>query len=109
MMKLFGYENDNVPDTEMPENIFVVDGYAFGERLLEGVLFEVSFADKTVTSVAVEARSADYFNGLNTKQWLAAAKKYAQGILSQGGDEVSVPERIKAQYPQMLAFYLTEA
>ena len=48
-------------------NIFLINGYSFGDRLLEDVMFEVEFKDKEVLRVKVDEDSKDYFKDLNTK------------------------------------------
>lgn len=48
----------------------LVDGYAYGDRLLEGVMFEVRRNDKGEYNTQVEQSAAEYFSQLNTKQWL---------------------------------------
>lgn len=83
---------------EITERIFLVDGYSFGDRLLEGVMFEVEFDNNgDITSVKVEDESADYFEQLNTEYWLGAAERYAEGILEEG-DEVEIPKRLEEKY-----------
>ena len=54
------------------------DGYHFGDRLLEGVIFDAVLDDKGNVSVSVQTESAAYFSDLNEKKWLAAALKYVQ-------------------------------
>lgn len=90
------YNDENI--IEIIESIFVIDGYDFGDRLLEGVLFEVEFKDNKVVSVKVEEDSKDYFDDLNKTKWLKEAKKYAQSILDDGGDEVDIPDYLKKKY-----------
>ena len=89
------YRESNI--IEITEKIFVIDGYCFGDRLLEGVLFEVEFKDDKVTNVKVEEASEDYFDDLNTVKWLKIAKDYAQSILDSG-DEVDIPDSLKKKY-----------
>jgi hypothetical protein len=55
----------------------LMDGYAFGDRLLEGVMFEVRVGKKGL-DVKVADDCEEYFSGLNTKKWLKAAKEHAQ-------------------------------
>jgi len=35
---------------------------------------------------------------LNKTKWLKEAKKYAQSILDDGGDEVDIPDYLKKKY-----------
>lgn len=101
-MKLYACKVEHKPyretnEIEITENIFVVDGYSFGDRLLDGVLFEVEFKDDKVTNVKVEEASEDYFDDLNTVKWLKIAKDYAQRVLDDG-DEVDIPDYLKKKY-----------
>ncbi len=55
-----------------------VDGYGFGDRLLEGVYFTGQWNDKAkrYKVIGVVDSSKDYFDGLNKKKWLKAAEDY---------------------------------
>ena len=102
-MHLYGFREDDVVNGEgtndilIPENIFLVNGYSVGGRVLEDVMFEITFKNKEVLYVEVEGNSSDYFEGLNTTRWLTAIRNHAQGILKYG-DEVDLPERIMEKY-----------
>lgn len=53
------------------------DGYGFGERILEGVMFIGTLSpDGKILSVKVRDIDADYFSDLNQKKWLKEAKTY---------------------------------
>lgn len=56
----------------------LMDGYPFGDRLLEGVMFEVRVDAKGKFSVKIDKDSAAYFSDLNQAKWLKAAKEYAK-------------------------------
>lgn len=61
----------------------LVDGYDIGDRLLEGVYFEVRIKNgKYVVNVRADAKK--YFDGLNTKKWLKDIKDYAKKELEDG-------------------------
>lgn len=48
-----------------------IEGYAFGDRLLEGVWFKVTIDDQQRFHVEVDPDSEPYFDGLNKKKkWL---------------------------------------
>ena len=101
-MKLYASKVEHKPyretnEIEITESVFVIDGYSFGDRLLEGVLFEVKFKDDKILSLKVEEDSKDYFDDLNKTKWLKEAKKYAQRILDDG-DEVDIPDSLKKKY-----------
>lgn len=102
---ILGFEKDDEVGAEIIENKFLVDGYSFGDRLLEGVMFEVEFNKSTgkIINVVVEKSHAAYFSSLNSKKWIEEAKRYANSILGDG-DEVDVPQFIKDKYPQFEAF-----
>ena len=54
----------------------ILDGYAVGDRLLEGVKFMVTILnDKVIANVHPE--DADYFKRLNQKKWLKEVRKFA--------------------------------
>jgi hypothetical protein len=55
----------------------LMDGYGFGDRLLEGVMFEVRVGKKGL-QVRVQDDCSDYFSGLNKKKWLKEAAEYAK-------------------------------
>lgn len=79
------------------------DGYAFGDRLLEGVIFigELDAKSRAVISISPDCKS--YFRDLNQKKWLTEAKKYLEGtdIVScfkckdDCGVEVIKPPKVK--------------
>jgi hypothetical protein len=53
-----------------------VDGYDFGDRMLEDVIFEITIV-KGKIKAQVTPDSADYFSDLNEKKWL---KTIEEGI-----------------------------
>lgn len=73
----------------------LMDGYSFGDRLLEGVMFEVRKDNKNF-QVQISQESEDYFNGLNKKKWLKEATSYASKndifTCPKCGDDVAFPE-----------------
>ena len=59
----------------------LLDGYAFGDRLLEGVKFRVSpGVTKNGLKVVIDPGSAAYFADLNQEKWLREARQYAKGM-----------------------------
>ena len=58
-------------------NHVLIDGYDVGDRLLEGVMFEVR-AVRGRPQVMVTADAAAYFATLNTTRWLRAMRTYAR-------------------------------
>lgn len=59
---------------------FSEDGYAVGDRLLEGVMFDITvdFEAREVVDVKVQKQYERYFDDLNTKKWLQEVKEHAQ-------------------------------
>lgn len=56
-----------------------LNGYAFGDRLLEGVPFKVEVAaDGTALNVEIAPTGEDYFSGLDTEGWLSQATEHAR-------------------------------
>lgn len=54
----------------------LLDGYSFGDRLLEDVMFEITKeGDKFTAKISKECE--DYFEDLNKEKWLKEAEKYA--------------------------------
>jgi len=56
-----------------------LDGYAFGDRLLENVIFRCELLPDRRLQVSVTPRCQKYFEKLNQKTWLQAALTYAIG------------------------------
>jgi hypothetical protein len=54
-----------------------IDGYCFGDRLLEGVMFRICVGADGRLAAEVGPASAAYFDGLNGKRWLNEAVAYA--------------------------------
>lgn len=102
-VKLFCCQIVNDPEykelniTEIPECVFLVSGYSVGDRLLDGVEFEVRFSHEGEVIKIDVAEGASYFKSLNTRQWLKKVKKHAEEILVDG-DEVNIPERLQEKY-----------
>jgi hypothetical protein len=91
------YKEDMI--TEIPEKVFIVDGYSIADRMLEGVPFCIYFDDSGVTKIDFETEyTKNWFkNTFNSKKWYKEVKKYAESILEEG-DEVDVPKFIKDKY-----------
>lgn len=53
----------------------LLDGYQVGDRLLEGVMFEI-VPNKESFDVRVKKEAAHYFKSLNQKKWLKAAREF---------------------------------
>jgi len=85
--------------TEIPEKVFLIDGYDVAERLLEGIPFTVYFDENGVTEVKIEDDyNRNYFeDNMNSKRWYDEVKQCAELILDEG-DEVEVPKFIKDKY-----------
>ena len=56
----------------------LLDGYSFGDRVLEGVKFQIIIDHNKVKSVTVCKEAKAYFDTLNAKKWLKDAKACAE-------------------------------
>jgi hypothetical protein len=54
------------------------DGYSVGERLLEGLMFQVDIQDDGTMKVYVKPEDQDWFDQFNTTKWLQKAQKFAE-------------------------------
>ena len=50
-----------------------IDGYGFGDRLLEGVMFRLELLPDKYLEVSTAPKSASYMKDLNEARWLKAA------------------------------------
>jgi len=71
----------------------LVDGYFFGDRLLEGVNFMVKDQDGIPTALGVVPEAQSYFDDLNQDKWLRTCEKFCEQLdIAQcpkcGGDVV---------------------
>lgn len=55
------------------------DGYSVGDRLLEGLMFQVDIQDDGSMSVYVKDKDQEWFDQFNTTKWLKEAQKFAEG------------------------------
>jgi hypothetical protein len=56
----------------------LMDGYSFGDRQLEGVMFIVTVEEDGRLSVQTSPEYADYMSSLNEEMWLEEALDYAE-------------------------------
>ena len=67
------------------------DGYSIGERLLEGVTFEITIQEDGTLSASVIERDKGYFSQFNQELWLSKAVEHAKDaytdMTSPDGDE----------------------
>jgi hypothetical protein len=61
-----------------PRKQAMIDGYSFGDRMLEGVMFIITIEDDGSLSAEVHPNHANYFNQLNTQMWLERAVESAK-------------------------------
>lgn len=59
------------------EEYAYINGYDFGDTLLEGVLFRIEIDNNKFTCNQVDLEAFDYFQQLNQKKWFKEAVKYA--------------------------------
>lgn len=60
------------------EEYAYVDGYDFGDKLLEGILFRIVIENNKFTCNQVDLESFDYFETLNKKMWFKSAVTFAK-------------------------------
>lgn len=85
--KGFDYEDGRIV------KIAYFNGYNFGDRLLEGVMFKAIVNDEGDLRVEITDNCKKYFENLNKKKWLGEALDYAKNndIFSEkehGGEEL---------------------
>lgn len=73
--KLYGFINE----TQAREvDVLYLDGYNFGDRLLEGVIFQIRVAPGGDNlAVSVDGQDEKYLKDLNSRKWLNEAREYA--------------------------------
>lgn len=59
-------------------NTAYIDGYCFGDRLLEGANFKLHILSDGHMEISVDDSSAGYFASLNSQYWLAKGLEFAQ-------------------------------
>lgn len=59
-----------------PETIFCINGYDFGDRLLEDVMFKAQLSEDRKTLTVIGVNAVDYFEDLNTTKWMNEALNY---------------------------------
>lgn len=79
MLKYRGFEKED--GTILKVAYF--DGYAFGDRLLEGVMFKATVT-KGKLSVEPCPDAERYLKDLNRKKWLKEALQYAKDAFENG-------------------------
>ena len=72
----------------------LVDGYSFGDRLLEGVDFKVKDQNGIATALGVVEEAMEYFGDLNKNKWLRACEDFCEQLdiaqCPKCGDDVVV-------------------
>ena len=70
----------------------LLDGYHFGDRILEGVMFEITITDNNTITAKAQKESADYMATLNESKWnnaaVECAKSYDVFVCPTCGGEV---------------------
>jgi hypothetical protein len=68
---------NSIPNTGCgPVDHLLFDGYYFGDRILEGVMFKVKL-DGSVETVE-DWSTHPYFSGLNAQKWLKEAARFIE-------------------------------
>ena len=72
----------------------LVDGYSFGDRLLEGVMFMVKDENGKPKAIDVVPDAKEYFEELNTTVWLKRCEDFCEDLdlaeCPKCGEEVAV-------------------
>jgi hypothetical protein len=77
----------------------LIDGYNFGDRLLEGVMFRVKYVRDKLTAT-IEPESVEYMKRLNKKKWIKECLDFIEsadefsGQCSVCGSEVCSDDEI---------------
>lgn len=58
----------------------LIDGYPFGDTLLEGVNFVVKDENGVPKASGVVVEQQDYFDNLNQKKWLKACEEFCEDL-----------------------------
>ena len=58
------------------DTIFCINGYDFGDRLLEDVMFKAQLSEDRKTLTVIGVSDVDYLEELNTTKWMKAALNY---------------------------------
>jgi|SRR5882672_9236556 len=70
-------EDSNCNDFRIVD-VVKVDGYHVGDRLLEGVIFNVRINKKNQFEVSIADHSKKYFEQFNQKKWFKAVRDYCE-------------------------------
>lgn len=62
----------------------LINGYSFGDRLLDNVMFEVVIVNNALVVVGVTPECQRYFDDLNKEKWLAEAQGFIKDMIHQG-------------------------
>ncbi len=75
-------EGNNIPGTGCGEIDYVLfDGYSFGDRILEGVMFKAYYEDNELKVDPVDDWDKDtYLKGLNKEHWMKLALSHAKDL-----------------------------
>jgi len=71
------YVNNGGSKKIEPRKQAMVDGYGFGDRMLENVMFIITIQDDNTLKAEIHPDSASYFEQLNKEMWLKEDIKYA--------------------------------
>ena len=56
----------------------LMDGYFFGDRLMEDVMFVVTLDDSHKATVRISEKDADYFKQFNAEEWYKQGREFAE-------------------------------
>lgn len=97
MKQLYGYDENN-QEILIEENSFLIDGYNFADRLLEGVMFEVIVKENKIDSIKPYKKiDKDYFEQFSEDYWMPIIKEHAE-TSTDGLDTVTLSKEIQQKY-----------
>ena len=97
-VKLVGMNHPDGKEIEITERTFQIDGYNIADRMLEDVMFNVTFdIGGEIINVAVDESSKEYFDQFNQEKFLKMVKKEAL-INIKGSEEVNISTDMLQKY-----------
>jgi hypothetical protein len=88
---------------EEQDTVFV-DGYDFGDKLMEGVKFKVKFIDGKAKCIGVEEDSEPYMKQFDWEHWKKRCEEFAQDydvfICVKCGDDVYDEDQLADDEPK---------
>lgn len=99
-----------VGDDLVPVDYGYVDGYQFGDRLLEGVMFKITVTKQNKLKAEIAPGFEDSLEGLDKKYWLKLAVEHAETVdifeadSKSSGEDVILYDHSKSFDKQIASF-----